>query len=261
MKVLVLGAGKMVGALLKGLHNGGHDLSEWLIFSPSKDSARTLAKEIGASAIEDLSHLGPLEFILLGCKPQQLHDLKSLIGDQFNDQLFISLLAAVSEENQLKILGAKSLIRMMPNLPVEKNAGVTLLSSDSISMKLPSFKTLFSILGEVFIVNEDELDELTLLTGSGPALFYEFALTLSKSFSSLNETERERLSSMVLRGAGLSVEKDKTLLELIENVTSKGGVTKAILDSWRKGSFGDVISQGVIAGKKRTQEIKDSLQS
>lgn len=261
MKVLVLGAGKMVGALLKGLQKGGHDLSGWAIFSPSKDSARALASEVGAYAINDLSHLGALDFILIGCKPQQLRELKSIIGDQFTDQLFISLLAAVSEEDQLKILGAKALIRMMPNLPVEKNAGVTLLSSDSQSMNLSSFKTLFSCMGEVFIVNECELDELTLLTGSGPALFYEFALTLSKSFTSLNKTDRERLSSMVLRGAGLSVDKDKTLQELIDNVTSKGGVTKAILNIWRDGPFEDVISQGILAGKKRTQEIKDSLQS
>jgi pyrroline-5-carboxylate reductase len=173
----------------------------------------------------------------------------------------VSLLAAVPEEDQIKTLEVKSLIRMMPNLPVEYNSGVILLSSISANSKLQTYKSLFSVLGEVMIVEDEELEELTLLTGSGPALFYEFALSLSKSFKSLGVTEREVLSSMVLRGAGVSINKEKSLQSLIDSVTSKGGVTKAVLDHWREGSFQKVIDSGTEAGKLRAKLIKDSLRN
>lgn len=261
MSVLVLGAGKMVEAILKGLKNCDEDLSDWIIFSPSGTSARALARLVGAKSITNLNEVSSVDWVLLGCKPQQLHEVKELIGDKFKAQLFVSLLAAIPEEDQIKTLGVKSLIRMMPNLPVEYNSGVILLSSRSADLKLQKYKSLFSVLGEVMIVNDEELEELTLLTGSGPALFYEFALSLSRSFHSLGVTEREVLSSMVLRGAGVSINKEKSLQSLIDSVTSKGGVTKAVLDHWREGNLQKVIDSGTEAGKLRAKVIKDSLRN
>jgi pyrroline-5-carboxylate reductase len=261
MSVLVLGAGKMVAAILRGLKNSGEDLSDWTIFSPSGTSAKSLAHLVGAKSISSLSEVSSVHWVLLGCKPQQLHEVKALIGNKLKDQLFVSLLAAVPEEDQIKTLEVKSLIRMMPNLSVEYNSGVILLSSISANSKLQIYKSLFSVLGEVIIVNDEELEELTLLTGSGPALFYEFALSLSRSFKSLGATEREVLSSMVLRGAGVSINKEKSLQSLIDSVTSKGGVTKAVLDNWREGNIQKVIDSGIEAGKSRAKVIKDSLRS
>jgi pyrroline-5-carboxylate reductase len=261
MSVLVLGAGKMVGAILRGLRNSGVDLSDWTIFSPSGVSANNLAHLVGAKSISNLNDVSSFSWVLLGCKPQQLHEVKELIGNKLKDQLFVSLLAAVPEEDQIKTLQVKSLIRMMPNLPVEYNSGVILLSSISANSKLQTYKSLFSVLGEVMVVNDEELEELTLLTGSGPALFYEFALSLSRSFKSLGVTERELLSSMVLRGAGVSINKQRSLQSLIDSVTSKGGVTKAVLDHWREGSLQKVVDSGTEAGKLRAKLIKDSLRN
>lgn len=259
MRVLVLGAGKMLDAVLTGLKKT-ENLSDWLIYSPSGESARKLAGKVGAGFISDLSLVKNPDWVLVGCKPQQLRDLKLSIADQFNDSLFVSILAALSEEDQLKTLGAKELIRLMPNLPVEFNKGVCLLSSVSASKRLSSFESFFSKLGLCLVVKEDELEELTLLTGSGPALFYEFSRSLSQSFSSLGDEQREKLIRQVLKGAGMAVSCSKDSLEDMTNaVTSKAGVTIAILEEWRKENFLQVIKSGIKAGLKRTQEIKAHL--
>jgi pyrroline-5-carboxylate reductase len=261
MKVLVLGAGKMVSALLMGFKNAGQDLSGWTIFSPSGSSAKNLANSVGANSVDDLKEVAEFEWILIGCKPQQLHSLKKLIGNDFSEHLFVSLLAAISEKDQMRVLGIKSLVRVMPNLPVEHNSGIVLISSHSVNSQVLKFENLFSLLGEVIVVNDEDLDELTLLTGSGPALFYEFALGLSHSFSALDVTKREYLASMVLRGAGISVSRDQSLHDLIDSVTSKGGVTRAVLDNWKEGEFQEVIRNGIEAGKLRSRVIKDSLRN
>ena len=259
MRVLVLGAGKMVEAILTGF-KASEDLSNWMIFSPSGISAKNLGAKIGARVVADLQNVETPDWILVGCKPQQLPDLKNLLGDKFKDSLFVSILAAVTEEEQRRVLNAKYLIRVMPNLPVEHKEGVSLLASESAKARLGSFEALFTKLGTALIVSENELDDLTLLTGSGPAFFYEFAKHLSHSFESMSEEQREKLVRQVLLGAAKSGKQSKkSLTEMTDAVTSKAGVTIAVLENWRSHGFADFVKKGIEAGKKRTEEIKALL--
>jgi pyrroline-5-carboxylate reductase len=145
----------------------------------------------------------------------------------------------------------------MPNLPVKSRSGVTLLSSSSKQLlKMP--EELFSKLGLAKIMPEKELEELTLLTGSGPALFYEFAKTLASSFTSLTDSDREQLVKAVLQGSAASLN-ETSLESMIDAVTSKGGVTIAVLEEWRKKGLSDVLAGGVKNGMKRTEELKAHL--
>lgn len=261
MRVLVLGAGKMTMSLLKGLKTS-QNFSEWMIYSPSGSSAQKLASDIGAQFVADLSLVKNPDWILVGCKPQQLKDLKLTIGDRFKDALYVSMLAAISEEDQRKILGCTDLIRIMPNLPVETCDGIILLTSASAEGRLPFFQTFFSKLGFSLIVNEDEFEELTLLTGSGPAFFYEFAKDLSMSFTSLDFPTREKLTRLVLKGAASSLTlNQKPLEEHTEAVTSKGGVTIAVLEKWREENLNALIQRGIEAGKKRIEDLRAILRS
>ena len=259
MKVLVLGAGKMVEAILEGLKQEA-DLSHFYIYTPSGTSAKNLAHKTGCNFISSLSECQDPTWVWLGCKPQGLKDLASMIGKQFSNSIFVSMLAAVGENEQLKILGAKKLIRIMPNLPIRYKKGITLLSSKSAPEELKQIKTLFSLVGLAQTVEETELEELTLLTGSGPALFYEFALNLATNFHSLSQKEREDLARMVLLGAGVTCSSDlRPLNSLIQDVTSKGGVTIAVLEKWRQEHLSDLVSSGLESGRHRTREIKEHL--
>jgi pyrroline-5-carboxylate reductase len=261
MNVLVLGAGKMVEAILTGLKKT-ENLSEWLIYSPSGTSAGKLAGKVGARAVANLSDIKSPDWILVGCKPQQLKDLKDSLNGRFKESLYVSVLAALSEEDQKKILEVKDLIRLMPNLPVEFNEGISLLSSQSAKARLSSFQALFSKLGTCLVVSEEELEELTLLTGSAPAFFYEFASHLAQSFTSLNSQDREKLIRQVLKGSARSASStNASLTELTDAVTSKGGVTIAVLDYWRENGFKVLIDKAILAGKKRTEEIKELLRN
>lgn len=261
MRVLVLGAGKMVEAILTGLKTS-MDMSEWMIYSPSGKSAAQVASLVGCRAVTDLKMIPAPDWVIVGCKPQQIDSLKETIGDLFKDNLFISILAALSEEVQMKKLGVSKLIRLMPNLPVEFNDGVCLISSNSASDRLDSFKQLFERLGDAVVVSEEELEELTLLTGSGPAFFYEFTALLAESFTSLDQASRERLARHVLSGAAITAgQKNRPLNELINDVTSKAGVTIRVLEKMREANMGKLITESIDAGKTRSKEIRENLQS
>ncbi len=259
MKVLVLGAGKMVEAILLGLKDQV-DLSSWLIYSPSGSSADSLAQKSGAQSVKDLTGLANLDFVMIGCKPQQLLELKKILPENLTEELFVSVLAALSEKDQLHTLGAKRLIRVMPNLASKFKQGIGLISSESAKKDLPKIQDLFNKIGMAKIVFESELEELTLLTGSSPAFFFEFALTLSKNFRSLTPLDREILARQALIGAGDLLKDDpKDLSSHIDAVTSKGGVTIATLLNWRESDLAGLLKKGVEAGKARAQELRDSL--
>lgn len=259
MKVLVLGAGKMTEAILFGLKDEA-DLSQYSIFSPSGKSAEELAKKVGARFVKSLDEVSNPDMVWVGCKPQQLKSLSESLGGRFAQATFVSMLAALPEKQQLDLLKASKLVRIMPNLSVRFKKGVTLLSSESAPNEMKIIKGLFSLLGLARSVTEDELEELTLLTGSGPALFYEFTKILAGSFTSLDPQERENLARMVLLGSGISAEKNPEGLNvMIDAVTSKGGVTIAVLEEWRKLGQDKLIASGIEAGKKRTAEIKELL--
>jgi pyrroline-5-carboxylate reductase len=259
MKGLILGAGKMTEAILTGL-KGKVDLSLWEIFSPSGISAQKLAQKCGAKNLESLDDVGNYDFILVGCKPQQIKDLGVMLKARFKHVQALSLMAAVPEENQRTILGFDRLVRVMPNLNVSLGEGVTLLSSKSSDLTLAT--ELFSPLGIVHACPEDELEELTLLTGSGPALFYEFTHLLAQSFSSASPEMREQLARKVLLGAGLQACSSLAeLSQLIGDVTSRGGVTIAVLEEWRRLHLDELLASGVKAGLERAREIKTNLQS
>lgn len=256
MKVLVCGAGKMVEAILEGLQNE-MDLSQFYIYSPSGVSAKNLAQKVGANWVASPQEVAQPEWVWVGCKPQQLKELGATLGGHFEHSIFVSMLAAIPESYQCQLLGIKKLIRIMPNLAVRYKSGVTLISSLSATDSLPRIRTLFSLLGLAQEVTESELEELTLLTGSGPAFFYEFAKTLSESFTSLSQTQRENLARHVLQGAAITCQKgDGKLDDLISSVTSKGGVTIAVLEKWRSSGMKELTLRGIERGKERSLELK-----
>lgn len=259
MKILVMGAGKMVEAILVGLKNK-IDLGDFHIYSPSGKSAQTLAKKVGATFVGSLDEVQNPDFVFLGCKPQQLNELAPSILGKFEDTTFVSMLAALTEKTQLKILKAKKLIRIMPNLPVSFNQGVTLISSDSAPEDLPKLNNLFSQLGLVQVLAENELEELTLLTGSGPAFFYEFTKNMAESFSSLDPISRETLARMVLSGAGVSaISEAHDLNTMLGNVTSKAGVTIAVIEEWRRLNLSELVLKGIQKGKERSRALAESI--
>lgn len=249
MRILVIGAGKMAESILAGLP--ANAVSQWGIHSKTGVSAKRLADQFGLKFVENIADFPRPDWILLGCKPQQIKEIS------IPDVPVMSLLAALPEKSQKEILKVTHLVRVMPNLPVRYNKGVTLISSDSKG-HLPFPKELFRKLGVVEYLQEKELEELTLLTGSGPALFYEFTKTLAASFTSLTQTERENLAKAVLIGAACSVD-GVELQKLIDDVTSKGGVTIAVLEEWRKKGLANVLGDGVKNGLKRTEELKSHL--
>jgi pyrroline-5-carboxylate reductase len=251
----------MVEAILVGLSKK-ESLGAWGIWSPSGTSAKALAGKVGAQFVSDLDQAQDPQWVMVGCKPQQLMALAENLNGRFQNSLYVSLLAAITESDQRAVLKVPRLVRVMPNLNVKIHEGVTLLSSSSASAELKAVEGMMGKLGLAISMDEAALEELTLLTGSGPALIYEFALNLSQGFTTLTQEQREALARQVLTGVGAHVKQEQQpLQQMIDAVTSKGGVTIAVLEKWREKGLSALLEEGVKRGLERTAELKAILRS
>ena len=78
----------------------------------------------------------------------------------------------------------------------------------------------------------------------------------------LSQEIAERLANYTMKGAFHMIENkgDKSIQDLIDAVTSKGGTTIAALDTMRSNNVGDGIQKGVQAAKTRAGELSDMIE-
>ena len=178
-----------------------------------------------------------IDFVVLAIKPQQLNDIKDNILKLDNKNIvFISILAGKSiswfEEH---ISSEIKIVRAMPNLPASVSRGVTAIyCSNFISPneKLVIEELLSSIGTVSFVSNEEQIDLITAISGSGPAYFFyltealtEIAIDLGISKDdAINFAKNTFIGSAIL----LDSEKSNNATSLRKNVTSPGGTTEAL---------------------------------
>ncbi len=261
MKGIVLGCGNMSRAVVQGL-SSVLNFNQTYFYTPSKTKAQKLAQDVGGIFLEDLSTLPEdPEFVFLACKPQQFSDLaKSLKGKFKTNPLFISILAATSLSLHEELLGSTRILRVMPNMPVKFKTGVSLLiaSASVTKAEKDQWQNSLNHIGVTkWTQNEKEFDQLMLLCGSGPAFMYQWLKWLAEMSPELNFDECQQLAISVMEGslASIKEQKDKDLQTLINEVTSKGGVTAAVLSGWEKENISASLKNGWNQGLTRVDEI------
>jgi pyrroline-5-carboxylate reductase len=230
--ILLIGSGKMGGALLGGLISKVASAKQIFVVDPNAE----IAKQYGVNTVSDIDAV-PQSFkpdaIIFAVKPQIIESLlPKFIG--FDDALFISIAAGKTIEFFEKHLGKdKAIVRSMPNLPALVGQGVTVLfANDNVSENHKKrANDLFKSVGETFWIDDESLlDAVTAISGSGPAYVFYFMESLIKAGIKLGLSEElaTMLANSTVRGsAELAHESEKTVRELKEQVISPNGTTEA----------------------------------
>ncbi len=169
MKLLLIGAGNMGGAMLQGLHV--HDITVVEAYEPREKELRNLYPSI--KIVNSIPKLDGF-IVILAIKPQSLDSLHV----EGKADGVISILAGVTLEKLRLKIDAKSYVRAMPNMAALVRKSATSLCGDE-ELKDSSIEILNSI-GKCFWLNsENELDIATGLAGSAPAWIALVAEALS----------------------------------------------------------------------------------
>ncbi|MCQ0110803.1 pyrroline-5-carboxylate reductase [Zhouia amylolytica] len=264
MKVLVIGAGNMGLTYSEGMSNspflGKHKLR---IFDTDPEKITALKKNPKYKVYENLEEpLKDSDVIFIAVKPYHADDLFDKMKPHINEeQIFVSLMAGVTIESIQNGLGILKVVRTMPNLPAQVGMGVTSYTeSEGVSrLELLAVRNLLDTTGEsIHVDTERDIDASTGISGSGPAYVFYFMQSMLEAAQKMGFSDHDSkvLVSNTFEGAvKLFNESDLSPESWMNRVASKGGTTRAALDSMEDNNVKELIKEAAYAAFNRAVEL------
>jgi len=266
-KVGFLGAGNMGEAMIKGLLQAG--LVEAKAVSATDvraDRLEQLAREYGIRTVASNAALvAGSDVVILAVKPQIMGTVLKEIGGAVDQRkLLISIAAGVHTRTLRGHLGKPArLIRVMPNTPALILEGVTAIArADGLEPgDLETAEQLFGAVGRAVVLDEDALDAVTGLSGSGPAYV---AIVIESLADGGVKMGLDRATAMtlavqtVLGSAKLIRETGMHPGQLKDMVASPGGTTIAGIAALEEGGARHTFISAVEKATQRSRELGKS---
>ncbi|MHC4926159.1 MAG: pyrroline-5-carboxylate reductase [Planctomycetota bacterium] len=264
-----IGAGNMAQALLEGILKASlFEKDNIWISDVRPERLDELQAQYGVKTTADNVELAShADILMLSVKPQVMADVLDGIAGKLKDGvLIISIAAGITTASIKAKLGDVQVIRVMPNTPALVGAGASgLYSAGASETALQSAMDICNSVGKSIIVeNEDLIDAVTAVSGSGPAYYFLLMEEMIKAGIELG-LDAEDAKTLVLqtaKGAALLAEtaqqqgEDPAILR--KKVTSPGGTTEAALNVMNDNQLGQIIQKALTAARNRGRELSKS---
>jgi len=249
-----------------------HSLIRSKSFSPGQISccsaadgtSERLASATGVTRFASVEEMlaGKPSVLVLGCKPQQIDELPGSIDKLSSGSLVLSIMAGITTSRLTQAFPeARNIVRSMPNTPGQIGHGVTgyLFAQSPNTEDQNIIKSILSSLGQVYELGEEEdLDRITAISGSGPAYVFEFTCALEEAARAIGlsaKSSRALAISTVSGAARLMESSELHPKELRDQVTSPNGTTQAALESFSSDNLRTIVRHAVEAAKARSIEL------
>lgn len=259
--ILMLGAGRMGGAILEGWARAGAvSASDILIVDPHPSEAALKAQAAGARLNPPEAQLAEARTVLLCVKPQKwLEAAAQYASGLAADAVIVSVAAGVPAQAISREFGGRAVARAMPNTAAAINRGTTSLYADDPTA-FARAHALFEPLGAVVdLADETLIHAGTAVAGSGPAYLYAFVESLEAAGVAIGLTSAEasRLArSTVIGAAALLEATGEEPSELRRQVTSPAGTTEAALNVLLgERGLPPLMREAVAAAQRRSKEL------
>ena len=270
-KLLIIGLGKMGSSLLRGLLSDGSLRFKISVLEPFLNEANIkVIKDNKISHYSSAKNIKIFNFdiIILAVKPQIIRDVCEEIlsvSQERKAYSIISILAGTKIKTLESFFPDSPIVRGMPNLAASASSSITAIFGNKFTDKKFEKLTenIFSKIGEYFwIKNENDMDIITAISGSGPAYYFYLTecLDLIANEMGLNQIDSIKLSKMVAKGSSdIMMQSKDAPNKLRDSVSSKGGTTEAafeILEGDEK-PFYNILLKAVKNAVKRSRELND----
>ena len=264
-----VGGGNMGGALIRGLIARGLSPQKISVGEAHQQRRIALADELGVHVTADNREaVANADVVVIAVKPQDMAGTVQALADVFTQRqpLLVSIAAGIRLADIVSWSGSKvAVVRAMPNRPALNSAGATALYAP-VSLSETHRSLAASVMGAVgttvWVQEEDALDVVTALSGSGPAYFFLLAelMTDAAVKLGLDRASAQQLSIQTLFGSGRMVhESDGDLVRLRAEVTSKGGTTEAAVRSFDAANLRGIVAAALAAATDRSREMAQAF--
>lgn len=263
-RIILIGAGRMGGALLKGWIARGIGPVEIVEPHPSPALGKLVEAE-GLVLHEGLASApARARACVVALKPQLLKsEAGKLRGIAEAGALMVSIAAGTSLKTMTVAWGRKAhIVRAMPNTPGAIGRGISALyaSPQATPADRKLAESLLAALGEiVWVAREALIDAVTAVSGSGPAYVFHLVEALAEAgrAEGLPQEIAEKLARATVVGAGALLDADlRPAAELRRDVTSPGGTTEAALEVlMAEDGLKRLMARAIAAANRRAKEL------
>jgi len=263
--LLLVGCGKMGGAMLEGWLERGLDPLETHVVEPSAPSLAPFAEYQVRHYADPAALPEGLKprVVLLAVKPQMMDGaLPSYRRFVRPETLFLSIAAGKTIGYFERGLGEAAIVRSMPNTPAAVGRGITVACANPRVTKSQRDQAdgLLSAVGEVaWVEREDLLDPVTAVSGGGPAYVFLLIEYLAEAgvAAGLPPDLAMRLARVTVSGAGeLARQSREPAAQLRQNVTSPAGTTlEALKILMAEDGLKPLLTRAIAAAARRSREL------
>lgn len=252
----VIGCGNQGTALINGFSHAGHD-----VIASDCDTEKLASVDVETTT--NNQHIADqADVLFIAVKPGTVQTvLESL--DVSKDDVVVSVAAALPIK-QIRCWTDAQVVRVMPNLAAEVGEmAAAYTCAENVSEAVRSdVADLLDEVGSAIEIEEDQLNAVTGLSGSGPAFVFAFIKALRNAGidAGIPEEPARTLAAQTVKGsAALVLNDDRDLEEMINAVCSPNGTTVEGMERLQSKEFEAIAAEAVRAAIKRCDEIEAEL--
>lgn len=255
-----IGSGFMASSMVRILVQSGFLAATDVCVSDVNDAAFDKIADLGVFTTTDNAYLvDNSEFVVLAVKPQSFAAVVQTLGGKYPEKV-LSIMAGVPSSSISAALGGAKVARCMPNTPCSLGSGVVAVDTSALDKNDREWMIeALSRFGVAVEVEENLLNAVTGISGSGPAYVYLFADALIQAGikQGLDPETARKLAVGTIKGGAAMMERhaDQPISDLVNAVCSKGGTTIEAVGVFRRDGLDGLVEKAVDACVKRAEEL------
>lgn len=261
-----IGGGNMARAIAGGLLRGGIRADHVLIAEPVEEQCQRLRSELYGSFVcaDNAVVAAQADTLLFAVKPQILKQVctKLAVAVQKRKPLIMSIAAGPRIDDIERWLGGNlDVVRVMPNQPALVDQGVSALIANRSAdeRQRDHAEKIMSAVGQVvWLQDEDLIDAVTAVSGTGPAYFYlliDIMIESAIRYGIDADTARTLAVETARGAASLALAEQESMKSLIDRVRSPGGTTTAAFEHLDANGVRDIFASAIDAARNRAAEL------
>lgn len=263
IKLGVIGAGNMGGALIEGMVSSGTVSPQAVFVADSKESrVASLAEKLGIKASSPLEIAALCDIIIIAVKPDAAERLLRMIAPYLGkDGVIVSIVAGLSVADMLSFTGGgRKVVRVMPNTPALVRQAMSAVCGGGAADRkdIDTVLSLFSCVGRAVEVGEDKMDAVVGVSGSSPAFIFQVIEAMGDAgvMAGLKREEAYLMAAQAVLGAAkMVIETGMHPGALKDMVTSPAGTTIEGVYKLEKGGVRASFIEAVSAVAAKSKEL------
>lgn len=258
-RILFIGAGRMAEAIFAGLLKTSNEHIDKIIVSNRSNIAKLkqLEEKYNISVTSDWKqHIKIVDTVVLAMPPAAHEQLLSELSPLLTNQLVVTVAAGIGPSYlEEKLPSGTPVAWIMPNTAATIGKSISLYATGNFvnSEHQETLQLLLKGIGTAQLCTEEEIHQLTAVTGSAPAFLYHFAeglIETTKNYG-IDKATAKHLVIQMIAGSAAMLEQEQDPAMLREQVTTPGGSTAEGLKVLYENNFSKILSQAIEETNKK----------